>query len=113
MPLHRRIPCFLLVVPFACSLVLGAQTSSDPCTTTINQPSDVSLQLKLENGQSVFREGEIIGLAADYSSSVPNKYSLSTASYDRSGRLDGIEVFCLEPDTATDPLYDYFHGGMG
>jgi len=30
-------------------------------------------------------------------------------NYDRSGRLSGAEIFCIEPERGTDPLDDYFH----
>jgi len=80
---------------------------------TANQLGDVSAALSLKNGQSVFREGEIVALAAEYSSSATKKYYLDTRNYDRSGRLDGMEVFCVDPDAGLDPLSDYFSGAMG
>jgi len=67
----------------------------------------------LKNGQAVFREGEIIALTAEYSSASEKQYYLNTRGYDRSGRLDGMEVFCIDPDTGDDPLSDYFNGAMG
>src|ERR1019366_1551502 len=65
------------------------------------------------NGQTVFREGEIIALIAAYSSSAEKKYYMDTRAYDRSGRLNGMEVFCIDPAAGADPLSDYFNGGMG
>ena len=41
------------------------------------------------------------------------KYYLNTRGYDRSGRLNGLEVFCIAPGTGEDPLSDYFNGVMG
>jgi hypothetical protein len=93
--------------------VAFSQAPPDPCSIATNQPGDVSVQLSLKNGQSVFREGEIVALAAEYSSSAAKKYYLNTRNYDRSGRLDGMEVFCIDPDAGRDPLSDYFNGTMG
>ena len=90
----------------------SAQVQPDPCAPS-SQPGDVSVQLSLKNGQTVFREGEIIALVADYSSAAEKKYYLSTRNYDRSGRLEEMEVFCIDPAKATDPLSDYFNGVMG
>src|SRR5260370_12486307 len=90
-----------------------AQIQPGPCATATTKAGDVSVRLSLKNGQTVFREGEIITLAAEYSSSSAKKYYLSTRNYDRSGRLDGMEIFCIEPDAGHDPLSDYFNGAMG
>jgi hypothetical protein len=67
----------------------------------------------LKNSQTVFREGEIIALTAEYSSASDKKYYLDTRGYDRSGRLNGMEVFCIDPSAGDDPLSDYFNGAMG
>lgn len=90
-----------------------AQTTADSCAIPPAQAGDVSLQLSLKNGQTVFRQGEIIALTAEYASSAEKKYYLDTRNYDRSGRLDGMEVFCIDPDPSRDPLADYFNGAMG
>ena len=79
------------------------------CTETTNPPGDALLRLLLKNGQSIFHEGEIIALAAEYSANSSDKYIVSNQNYDRSGRLSGTEIFCIEPDHGTDPLLDYFH----
>ena len=108
----RWISSFALAL-LTSSVAVSAQVQPDPCGTAANQPGDVSLQLSLKNGQAIFREGEIIALTAEYSSSSEKKYYLNTRGYDRSGRLDGMEVFCIDPDTGEDPLSDYFNGAMG
>ncbi len=104
--------CFALglVVLFTSAAKLAAQPS--PCATPAHQPGDVSVQLSLQNGQTAFREGEIISLIAEYSSSTEKTYYLSTRNYDRSGRLNGAEEFCLDPASGKDPLSDYFNGAM-
>jgi hypothetical protein len=95
------------------SMAVTGQNQPDPCATPPTQTGDVSLQLFLKDGQTVFRQGEIIALTAEYSSSAAKKYYLDTRNYDRSGRLDGMEVLCIDPDSGQDPLSDYFNGAMG
>jgi hypothetical protein len=79
------------------------------CNEMPNPPGDASLRLLLKNGQSVFHEGEIIALTAEYSAGSSDKYIVGNENYDRSGRLSGAEIFCIEPERGTDPLDDYFH----
>jgi hypothetical protein len=82
----------------------------DQCSESSSNPADVSLQLSLKQGQTVFRQGEIIELELAFTGS--SKYQLSTRNYDRSGRLHP-ESLCLEPsDKVEDPLTDYFSQGI-
>jgi hypothetical protein len=116
MCLSRRF--LFLIVSFALELVLFsvavcAQVQPDTCSTPASQSGDVSLQLSSKNSQTVFREGEIIALTAEYSSASDKRYYLNTRGYDRSGRLNGMEVFCIDPSAGDDPLSDYFNGAMG
>lgn len=98
--------------------IAGGQTRPDDCSKSVSQPTDVSLHLSIKDGQTVFHEGEIIALTAEYSSETEDRYRVNNRAYDRSGRLSGMEVFCLEPDSGADPLADYFNsmpsigGGM-
>ena len=73
----------------------------------------MSLRLTLNSGQTVYQEGEIIALTLRYTTRTNGKYLLNNRSYDRSGRLDGVEVFCIEPDGGNDPLADYFNSYQG
>jgi len=101
---------------FALALVTLSSFShaqDDPCEPVPNQPADISLQLSLRNGQTIFRRGEVLALTATYSSASDKPYSLGTRNYDRSGRLSGTEVFCVDPPVEKDPLSDYFGGVMG
>ena len=84
----------------------------EPCKDTAAAPSDASLVLSLKDRQTVYREGEIIGLTLGYSSNALDKYQLNTRNYDRSGRLNS-ETFCIEPASGRDPLDDYFTGLFG
>jgi hypothetical protein len=98
---------------------ISAQDQPNECGAKLSPPGDLSLHLSLKNGQTVFREGEIIALTAEYTAQAKHKYSLNNRNYDRGGRLDGMEVFCLDPDKGVDPLRDYFNnrvifgGGLG
>ena len=108
----RQPSRWLFAIVLGSSLRLCAQSEPDPCALSASQPGDISLQLSLQNGQNVFREGEIIALSAAYSSTSEKKYYANTRNYDRSGRLQGAEIFCIDPAAGTDPLADYFNGGM-
>jgi hypothetical protein len=90
-----------------CSRHVVAQVVS--CPATVSSPSDLSVQLTLITGQTVFRQGEIVGLRVRYSSRSPRKYLLNIKRINLSGRLDGVDLLCLQPGIGTDPLDDYFH----
>lgn len=65
---------------------------------------NVTLQLSIANDQTEFHIGETVPLHLAFSSAVQNHYQISTAQYDRSGRM-GSEQFNLSPaDGAVDPL---------
>jgi hypothetical protein len=100
-------PVYWLVCAWAvlCSRQIVAQVVS--CPATVSSPSDLSVQLTLINGQTVFRQGEIVGLRVRYASRSPRKYDLDIA--DRSMRPGGVDLPCLQPDLGTDPLDDYYH----
>lgn len=90
----------------------GAGGQAGGCTGTPSPPGDASLRLELNGGQTVFHRGEIIALTAEYAADSSKKYLVNTRSYDRSGRLSGEEIFCLEPNRGSDPLEDYFHSRL-
>ena len=106
-----------LSVIFSCSLLLPAcfivhasqvHCQPDECKASQTSPDDLSLRVSLKGGQTVFREGEIIPLIAEYTANTSKKYLLNNRGYDRSGRLSGMEEFCLTPVTGVDPLEDYY-----
>jgi hypothetical protein len=106
----RRIFLRLTVLTIAavlCPSTIHAQSALESCSNAAN-PGDLSLHLTLKNGKKVFREGEIITLTAEYRACGKRKYSLNNKSYDRIGRLEGMEVFHIEPNSGVDPLTDYF-----
>ena len=72
-------------------------------------PDGLSFTAAFKNNQKQFHQGETLNLELSFSSSTPSTYALSTASYDRSGRLE-IDSFVVDrTDSAVDPLDDYFH----
>jgi len=77
------------------------------------QPAPVTFTLRLAGARTQFHPGEIIPIALEFSSSVPDRYVLDTATYDRSGRLT-IDEFRVDPiDRVTDPMLDYFASASG
>ena len=74
-------------------------------------PSDIRFVLRTKDGQDTFYPGEAIPLELEFSSSVPNKYRLDGATYDRSGRLH-TEEFVFDREDVVDPFQDYFGTGV-
>jgi hypothetical protein len=109
--LNRSVGALAAAIAFMAAPQSAAQRPPDPCTSAIANPADVSMQLSLKDGQTVFHEGEVIALTVGFSSTAGNKYVLNMSTYDRSGRLDA-ETFCIEPAVARDPLDEYFHSGL-
>ncbi len=100
----------LTVLP--CRQITAQVTSLCPAAA-VSSPRDLSVELTFNRGQSVFQEGEIIQLKIRYSSGSKSKYLFNNRNYDRSGRLDGLDLICLQPDPGIDPLDDYFHSYGG
>jgi hypothetical protein len=70
--------------------------------------SAVNLTVRFADGRSQFRPGEIISVALEFNSVVPQRFVVDGATYDRSGRLT-IDDFIIEPmDDVSDPMLDYF-----
>lgn len=108
----RHFRCVSCTLFFALVSTLYVHGQADECATSATTASDLSLRLSLKNGQTVFREGETITLTVEYSTVTAKKYYLATRNYDRSGRLSGLEVFCIDPANGIDPLADYYNGAM-
>src|ERR1700755_490937 len=81
------------------------------------QLNEASLTIRFPQPVSQFHVGEIIPIDLLFSSSTPNTFTMSTRSYDRSGRLD-LEKFHVTPE-GRDPLHNYYEfgptmfGGLG
>ncbi|MCM3871301.1 MAG: hypothetical protein ND895_11505 [Pyrinomonadaceae bacterium] len=75
-------------------------------------PAGLIFTIRLKDNQTRFRQGEVVRLELNFSSSAAKTFLLNTASYDRSGRLE-IDSFVLDHrDGTADPLYDYFNSAM-
>lgn len=83
--------------------------SAKQSAETPDRSSDeVMFTIKLKDGKTRFHPGEVISVELQFSSSVPDTYQLSQASYDRSGRLE-IDQYHVEPASSiSDPLLDYY-----
>src|SRR5579859_7336406 len=93
----RRLPrTFALAIGCLGTLPIAAQETRP------------TLELRTTTGQTVFHIGERIALTLTLTGPDDNKYSIDTAGYDRSGRLD-IDTFEVSPATGwSDPLAQYF-----
>ena len=74
------------------------------------QPDSASFMIQFPQPVTRFHVGEVIPIELLFSSSIPNTFSMSTRSYDRSGRLDE-EKFHVTPE-GRDPLHNYYDFGM-
>jgi hypothetical protein len=96
----------LLAVTMSC--LFARATAAQDSSSTSSQ-DDVKLQLSTKS--TVYRQGELIPLELSFTSSVPNRYQVNMAGYDRSGRMN-YEKFLVEPgDGTSDPLLVYFSSG--
>lgn len=75
-------------------------------------PPDVKFEVRLAGGKTLFRQGERIAMELAFSSTSPDTYTVSTRTYDRSGRLNADQFVMLPSTGHTDPLSDYF-GTLG
>jgi hypothetical protein len=77
-------------------------------TLPAQTPGPVTLALRIAADRRQFRPGEVIPIELTFNSSVPKRFVVDGATYDRSGRL-AIDEFRLAPIArVTDPMLDYF-----
>src|SRR5258706_5742362 len=100
----RRVAAIAILL--AGTAVLAAPP--DPCSLA-STVTDAKVTIAIPDGQTLFREGEIIPLALSFTSTADKRYWADNRNYDRSGRLS-IEAYCVEPE-ARDPFADYFRAG--
>jgi hypothetical protein len=74
------------------------------------QLNDASFTIRFPQPVSKFHVGEVIPIELLFSSSIPNTFTMTTRSYDRSGRLN-LEQFHVTPE-GRDPLHEYYEIGM-
>src|ERR1700736_4996330 len=96
-PTFNELLCLALAV-LILSPVLVAQ-----------EENGASLTIRFADGTSRFHVGEIIPIELSFRASIPEMYDMSTANYDRSGRLN-IEQFHVDPP-GRDPLERYYSIG--
>ena len=120
-PLNRLALALALMVLAAASFAATAPLvswSDPPADEYVLQherrvsgnPGGLSLELSL-GGETYYR-GQTIRISLTFKNSSEEKYSVSTATYDRSGRIQDIAFHVDGPETGyADPLADYFTRG--
>jgi hypothetical protein len=74
--------------------------------------ASVTLTVRIADGRTQFRPGEIIPIELEFNSATPKRFAVDGATYDRSGRLT-IDRFSIDRiDEISDPMLDYF-GSVG
>jgi hypothetical protein len=113
-----RLPGVLAAcLPLTAALPCGFSQTDATGAAEVSAP-EVHFSVRTEGNQTKFHMGEVIRLELLFASSVPKVYSITTTTYDRSGRL-GMEEYLLSPDSGwDDPLAQRFRsrgfvgGGM-
>ena len=90
-----------------CRISLTALALSIPASAQLN---GAYLTIRFPQPVSQVHVGEIIPIELLFSASIPDTFTMSTRSYDRSGRLD-LEKFHVTPE-GRDPLHNYYELGM-
>jgi len=97
--MRKLPPTFVLAMGCLSSLPIAAQEAKP------------ALELRTTTGRTTFHIGERIALTLTLTGPDNKRYSIDTASYDRSGRLE-IDTFDVNPATGwSDPLAQYFSQG--
>jgi hypothetical protein len=93
-------------------MLSGQRTSAQELPEASNPIYDAGPQLHLAVSKTEFRCGEVIPLNLVFTSATPDRYQISLASYDRSGRMS--QQFLIDPKEGTsDPLQSYFNSAWG
>lgn len=86
----------------------GAAQAVDRAQRPSPPSGAVTLTVRVADGRSQFRPGEIIPIELEFDSRVPKRFVVEGGTDDRGGRLT-LDEFLVEPnDAVTDPLLDYF-----
>jgi hypothetical protein len=94
---------------FLSAVPVIAQPAVDPCDIKTGA-SDVTFRISFADGQTNFREGEIIPVHLVFSTT-SHDIQFNTSNYDRSGRLE-IEHYCVEPSAPYPYESFYSFGGF-
>ena len=122
---RRRLTAATNLLPLV-SLLLLLWTSPVTPQTTVNRqdstenrdalqgnPPGVTFTLRLKDGKTRFKQGELITIEMLFASTLPNTYQVQARTYDRSGRLQE-DTYHVDPEVGTsDPLRDYFQSLFG
>ena len=110
MNLSARMSLVLLLASIARPFPAEAAQASDPIATPPPASAPVTLLVRTAGGTRQFRPGAIITIELEFNSTVPKRFVVDGATYDRGGRLT-IDEFTIEPNAAvSDPLLDYLAG---
>jgi hypothetical protein len=75
-------------------------------------PPGVTFTIRLGDGKTKFRQGELITVELLFASSLLNTYKVDGRTYDRSGHLEA-DTYHVEPEVGTTaPLFDYLQAGL-
>jgi hypothetical protein len=108
----KLLPFVLLITLLLPSLAapqtaLSGQDAAQTPDAVQDNPPGVTFTLRLKDGKTKFRQGELITVEMQFASSLPNTYKLDARTYDRGGRLYA-DTYHVEPELGTtDPLHDY------
>src|SRR5580765_767308 len=94
-------------------LALTATASGAPQVVAPPVDGNVTFRVAVVGGAREFRIGERIPIELSFTSAVPNRYELDTATYDRSGRLESERFTVAPADGAVDPLANRRDGYIG
>ncbi len=92
------------------SLVLLLLTGFADRLAFAKSEGTASLTARFAEGQTQFHVGEVIPIELTFSATVRDTFDMSTASYDRSGRLN-VEQYHVTP-RGRDPLHRYYSEGV-
>ena len=115
--LAKQLPLVSLLI-FSLPAIAPVQTALSQQDATQSRdpiqenPPGVTFTLRVKDGKTTFRQGELITVEMLFASSLPNTYRMDGRIYDRSGRLEA-DNYHVEPELGTtDPLQDYLQSGM-
>lgn len=75
-------------------------------------PDGLLFTIRFKDNRKQFFQGELIQLELSFAALKPETFTLSAATYDRSGRLEIDDFIIDRQDDLVDPLHDYFHSGL-
>jgi hypothetical protein len=109
-----QVLLFLLLLPSAVAtqtIPIRQDPNQAPGALQANPPG-VTFTIRLADGKTKFRQGELITIELLFASSLLNTYNVDGRTYDRSGHLEA-DVYHVEPEVGTTvPLFDYLRAGL-